>query len=196
MILTETRTGVKFVMIVGGGATCRVYQAAARRLGVKDKDLDRIGIAATNLNAEFVRSFFGAAAYQTVTNEFEKIVSTGKRIIVAKGGKPGASSDLGAVRLAKKYGAAEVINLTNIDGVYDRDPRKNSAAKKISRISWKEYRKMIGHKWTPGLNAPFDPIAAREARAAKIRVVIIDGRNLETVRAALHGKKHSGTIIE
>ena len=98
--------------------------------------------------------------------------------------------------LAKTYGAKEVINLSNIDYVYDKDPNKFKNAKKIERINWKDFRKnIVGYKWVPGENVPFDPIASRLAEKSSLKVVIMNGKNLTEVKKALEGGEFKGTIV-
>jgi uridylate kinase len=126
----------KFIIVCGGGKISRYYQSAAKEFGVKGKDLDYIGIAATRLNAELVRNIFKAPI---IGLKKEKI----GRLAVSCGFEPGHSTDYDAVILAKIYGAKEVINLTNIDYVYDKDP-KLPDAKPIEKIKIKDYLKLIG----------------------------------------------------
>ncbi|HLC44823.1 MAG TPA: UMP kinase, partial [Patescibacteria group bacterium] len=116
-------------------------------------------------------------------------------ILVAAGYKPGRSTDWVAVKLAQHYGAKKVINLTNIDHVYDRDPRKSRNAKPLKNISWTIYRKIAGSRWSPGLSLPFDPVASKLAQSEGIEVDIINGKKLQQVQRALEGKAFKGTRI-
>jgi uridylate kinase len=153
LILAEVKKGQQFILVIGGGATARQYQQTAKECGVSDNmELDWVGIKTTALNAELVRVLFGDSAHTEVITNPTKKVKTNRPIIVACGWKPGCSTDKDAVLLAKTYGAKEVINLSNIDYVYDSDPRINPDAKKLEKITWKEFRKIIGDKWTPGAN--------------------------------------------
>ncbi len=197
LILNRVKAGDRFVLVIGGGATCRQYQNAARAVaGLSDAKLDWLGCASTWFNAEFVRLLFGSYAYKTiVTNPTEKL-TTEKPIIIAGAWKPGSSTDKEAVLLAKTFGAKEVINLSNIDYVFDKDPNKFSDAKKIEKISWKDFRKnIVGYKWVPGANVPFDPIASGLAEKNKLTVKIVNGKNLVEVKNVLGGKKFKGTTI-
>ena len=130
-----------------------------------------------------------------IVNPTEKI-KTNKPIIIAGAWKPGSSTDRSAVLFAKTFGAKEVINLSNIDYVFDKDPNKFSDAKKIEKISWKDFRKnIVGYKWVPGTNVPFDPTASGLAEKNKLTVKIVNGKNLVDVRKVLEGRKFKGTII-
>ncbi len=101
-----------------------------------------------------------------------------------------------AVTYAKTYGATDVINLSNIAYVYDKDPKKYTNAKKIEEIDWKSFRRdIVGMTWKPGSNVPFDPTASAAAERLKLRVTIMDGKNLREVKKALAGKKCRGTIV-
>lgn len=188
----------RIAIICGGGKTCRIYQDAAKEIAsISDEDLDWIGIKATRINAELVRSILGKDASNEVINDPEdkNIRNIKNKIIIGAGYLPGHSSDMDAVLLAKNIGADEIINMTNIDYVYDKDPRKFKDAKQLKNISWKEFIKIIGDKWIPGKNTPFDPVAAKEAMKLKIKVIILNGNDLENFRRCLDGKGFRGTVI-
>ncbi len=132
---------------------------------------------------------------EIVKNESDKFKWTSK-LLFSGGWVPGHSTDFDAVVLAKRYGAKTVINLSNIEYVFDKDPNKFKDAVKIEKISWKDFRKIVGNKWAPGANAPFDPIASREAEKNKMKVVVMNGKNLGEVSKVLKGEdKIIGTII-
>jgi len=118
-----------------------------------------------------------------------------KNIVIAAGWLPGWSTDYDAVLLAKNLGVREIINMSNVDYVYDKDPKKHKNSKKIQKISWDGYLRLISQKWKAGMNVPFDPVAAKEARKSKMRVNII-GNNLKNLENLLDGKKFKGTTIE
>ena len=85
--------------------------------------------------------------------------------------------------------------MSNIDYVYDKDPKKFKNLKRIERINWNSYLKISGTKWRAGMNVPSDPIAAKEAQKSKIRVYII-GKNLKNLENLLNNKLFKGTTIE
>ena len=97
--------------------------------------------------------------------------------------------------LAKIYGAATVVNLSNVAQVFDKDPKKNLDAKPFDQISWRQFRDLVGDSWNPGLHTPFDPIASKEAEASNLKVVIMNGKNLENFKSFLEGKEFVGTEI-
>jgi len=196
LVARRADVGRRFVLVCGGGTICRAYQRAASIVGKPTgEDLDKLGIEVTRLNAKLMRLAFGAKAHPEIVFDPTAPVRVSRPIVVGAGWKPGSSSDYDAVLLARKFGADTVINLTNIDHVYDSDPRKNPSAKPIKEISWGEYRKMFGSKWVPGMNSPFDPVAANLARRLGLKVAIVNGRKLKNLEALLDGKKFIGTLI-
>jgi len=183
-------------IVVGGGKLARDYQAAGKEIGgFSSLDLDWIGIYATRLNAELVRLAFGEEAHGEVIIDPSKPFQTKSKIIIGAGWKPGWSTDYCAITLAENLRSTLVINLSNISCVYDKDPKKYPDAKEIRRCGWKEMRKIVGNSWEPGLNVPFDPIAAKKAEKLGIRVAIMDGRDLPNLGKFILGKDFEGTLI-
>ena len=188
----------RFFITVGGGGTTRHYQKAAhnvRREEIDDVDLDWLGIHATRLNAQLVRTVFRDIADPRVIKHYEVILKIDKPLAIAAGWKPGWSTDYCAITLCQDYNVTEAINLTNIDYVYTGDPRTNDKAKPIHEITWKKYRSMIGDRWIPGMNAPFDPIASKLAEELNVTVQIVNGKNLKNLALALDEKPFVGTTI-
>jgi len=188
----------RFFIVVGGGSIAGTYIDAAKKIRGKDltdADKDWVGIHATRLNAQLVRTIFQDIADPRVIKHYEIILKITHPVAIAAGWKPGWSTDYDAVTLCADYGVREVINLTNIDKVYDKDPNISSDAKPIDTMTWKKYRDMVGDKWSPRMNAPFDPIASKLAQELGVTVKILNGRNMDNLAKALDGKEFFGTTI-
>lgn len=197
LIISRVKKGDKFILVVGGGSTCRQYQTAARGVvNMTDSDLDWLGIKTTIFNAEFVRFLFKDFAYSEIITNPTKKIKTSKPIILAAGWKPGCSTDNDAVLLAKTFGAKEVINASNISYVYTADPKKDPTAKPVAILTWKELRNIIGDKWMPGGNFPFDPIAAKTAQKLGLTVKFVRGTDLDLLNRALGGREFEGSVIK
>ncbi len=196
LIVSYLGKGKKFIIITGGGKICRKYQDVLKKLEKPSlEDLDWLGIYSTRFNAEFVKILFRDLAEDKIITDPTLPVEFDKSIIVGGGWKPGWSTDYVAVVLGKQLGAKRVINLSNTDHVYDCDPKKNSSAKKIEKISWKDYRALIPAEWNPGLNTPFDPIASKMAEEEGMEVVIMNGKPIDNLANYLNGEKFLGTVI-
>lgn len=189
--------GNRAIIICGGGNTARTYAKAARTVNraLTAEQLDWLGIQATKLNAWLVRDVFGGSAEHELLFNPTVRIRTKKRIIIGSGWKPGCSSDKDAVLAAKTYGVKTVVNLSNIDYVYDRDPRKFKRAKPLPSLTWAAFQKIIGSIWRPGAHVPFDPVATRLAQKAGLKLVIMRGSNLENLKLFLADKKFLGTTV-
>ena len=185
----------KFVIICGGGKLARTFQEIASNSSkLSNEELDWLGIHATKINAYIVKSLFGSSAENFVISDPTKKISIKKNILIASGWKPGWSTDYDAVLLAKNFKVKEVINMSNIDYVYEKDPKKFKNSKKIERINWNGYLKLSGTEWKAGMNVPFDPIAAKEAKKSGIRAYII-GKDLMNLENLLNNNLFKGTTI-
>lgn len=198
LILKKTSDGLSFFIITGGGKTARRYQDAAKEVhGELDgDDLDWLGIHSTRLNAHLFRALFAEQAQAKIVKNPTRKVSSRASVIIGAGWKPGWSTDYCAVMAAKQLGAKKLVNLSNIDYVYDKDPRKFPDAVKIEESNWADFRKLIPDHWDPGLSSPFDPIAAKEAEALGLEVAIINGKKLNEFENYLSGKPFVGSIIK
>lgn len=186
----------RFFIFVGGGKVARNYQKALLEFGADDKDRDLAGIGVSRLNAALLKQVFQEVAFSEVIVNPSKGIKTRKDIAIGAGWKPGWSTDYCSVIFAKNMGIKTIINLTNIDYVFDKDPRKFKNAKPLLLVSWKDFRKIIGSKWSPGLSVPFDPRASKLAEILKIKVAIINGKHLDRLENFLNGKDFVGTVIK
>jgi uridylate kinase len=197
LILAQIKKGHRFYLIAGGGSTARNYiNAASKVVKVTNEDLDWLGIHTTRLNAHLLRTIFRNEAHPQIIKSPTFHIDCKEKVIVASGWRPGWSTDFVATVLAHEYDITTIINLSNIDYVYNKDPRKFKDAKKIEKISWKDFRKIVGDKWDPGMHAPFDPIASKIAQEENIEVTIMNGKDLINIENCFSGKKFKGTIIK
>ncbi|MCK4635390.1 MAG: UMP kinase [Methylococcales bacterium] len=191
----------KFVFITGGGKTARNYASVAGEISehVTNEDKDWLGIHATRLNAHLVRTIFRDYAYPRINtnpHDLEDFYKCKEPIIIAAGWRPGFSTDYDTALLAKYLEIGKMINLSNIDYIYDKDPNKFSDAKKLDELSWNELQNMIDNKWTPGMNAPFDPVAIKFSNEENLELITMNGRNLENLKNYLNGDKFEGSVVK
>jgi len=198
LIESETANGRRFIIIAGGGRTARRYQDAAATVTTLTRDdLDWLGLHATRLNGHLLRTIFRDTAHHIMVTNPDDVLDIPAHypIIVAAGYRPGSSTDLRAVQIAERVNATKVINLSNTDYIYTDNPHTNPDAKKLETVTWAEFRKIIPEEWDPGMSAPFDPVAAKEAELKKIEVAQINGLKLEELKKYLHDQPFIGTKI-
>lgn len=200
LVMERIDRGMRFIIIVGGGRTSRRYVEAAGTVdaAVSDEDKDWIGIHATRLNAHLLRTVFRTVAHPRINDNphnHEEFADFSEPVLVASGWRPGSSTDFCAVVLGRHLGASTVVNLSNIDYVYDKDPRAHDDALRHETLSWDAYRDIVGGAWTPGMHAPFDPVASRFAAEHDMTVAIMNGTDLANVGAYLDGSTWRGTTL-
>lgn len=194
----------KFFIAVGGGYTMRKYRDLARKAGVvDDMSIHWVGTTVNVLHAYLVNAYFAQLADEDVIKyedyyegDKEKFMID-RKIKVGGGGRPGHSGDVDAILASDMLNSKIIVSLKNVDGVYDADPKLNPKAKRLSKISWREYLDIIGNKdkHEPGGNYPIDPIASRMAMERKLKFVILGGDDLENFGKYLKGQEYVGTEV-
>lgn len=188
----------RFLIVIGGGSTARQYRDAGKNVvgTMTDEDLDWLGIHATRLNAHLVRTIFQDIAHpRVITNYDRKLWNWYEPIAIGAGWKPGWSTDYCAAVLARDYKASVIINLSNIDYVYDKDPSKFHDAQIIKKTTWSFFENIVGTEWVPGTNAPFDPVASQLAKRHNMMVIVANGKNFRNLNKILNGEDFKGTVI-
>ncbi len=194
----KVKEGKRFFLVAGGGKTARYYRDAGQEVigNMTEEDLDWLGIHATRLNAHLLRTIFQDIAHPRIIENYDrKLINWKEPVVIGAGWKPGWSTDYCATVLAKDYGANVILNLSNIDWVYDKDPRKFKDAEPIKKMTWEEMEEMMGGKWSPGMNLPFDPIATKLAKDLGLTVIITNGKDFKNLDRILEGESFKGTVI-
>ncbi len=198
LIRAEVSKGRRFLLIAGGGKLCRHYQEAGKAVigNLTQDDLDWLGIHVTHLNGHLLRTIFQDIANPRVIQHYDrKLKNWIEPVAIGAGWKPGWTTDYDAVQLAKDFGGKLIINMSNIDYVYDRDPAQYPDAKPLENITWEEMSKIVGNKHSSGMNAPFDPIATKMASKLKLTVVIANGNDMQNIQKIINRESFKGTII-
>ncbi|MBD3397703.1 UMP kinase [Candidatus Micrarchaeota archaeon] len=190
----------KIGIVVGGGKIARDYVKAASNFSKNQFWGDTLAVYATRLNSALVTRAFAKEACPVVFQDFESaaIASEEYRIVVMGGTIPGITTDTDSVLLAEAMNANRVINISNVDGIYDSDPRKNKNAKMFRKMSFKQLLDLANasDKRAPGTNFVFDVIACKLAARTKMELHFVGGKNIQDLPKAMKGKTHRGTIIK
>ncbi len=197
IIKLSWRPGTQLIIIIGGGYIAREYQHIAKKIykRITQKELDRLGISATKLNAELVRVTFGDSIHANVITSEKELRSAPSATLIVSGWTPGRSTDAVALRVAQLIGSKKVFIAGKPDHVYNKDFTRFKNACPYETVTWKDYRKLVPKTWKPGLPSPVDPIAARIAQKNDIDVVVLGGNDTKNLTAALIGKRFRGTRI-
>lgn len=190
--------GFRFFLVVSGGPLSPLYRDAAVSIAgqrLTRQHLRMLEVHPSRLNAHFLRILFADIAHPVVIENYEKIQKPKKPIVVFAGSPSSFSTDHDAVSIAKDYNIQKVIKLGAARYIYNKDPRKYKDPTPFKKLSWQQYRTMIGGRWIPDRVAPFDPMAARAAGRAKLNLYYVLGKDIENLRRLLKGEKFRGTTV-
>ncbi len=198
--LIKNKKKYKFIIVCGGGKTARNYIHALDEEKTKKKEYFQglLGISITRLNARFMTYFFGEDTHQGIPHDMKTIKNL-LRIhdIVFCGALRYAkkeTSDSTSAKIAKQF-STDFINLTNVKGLYNKNPKKFRSAKFIPEISHKNFLKIAKKmKFKPGQHFVLDQNAAKIIKKYKIKTYIL-GQDLKNLNNVLNNKHFIGTLI-
>ena len=185
------------VIVAGGGKIARYFINHARSSGADESTLDELGIEISRLNAKLLIYALKDNAYPhppTNLTEVKQAVDSGL-IVVTGGLHPGQSTNGTAALIAEKINAAEFLNATDVDGIYDSDPNKNKKAKQFKRIELKDLRSLLVHEDSmAGGYDLMDIVALKVIERSKIKTKIIKS-DIKTIEKAIKGLSIGTEII-
>jgi len=188
-------SGTQFALVAGGGRTARDYAWAVRLLGGSKALQDQAGILSTRMNAWLLITALKSAYPEPLSDIWRATAYIGRWIPVVHGSTPGVTSDYAAALLAEALGAV-FVNITNVDGVYDKNPHADPTAKLIDRMTHDDFVSLVEDVDTrdPGAHTPLDVSAARILQRSGIKTYVV-GKDLNNLRRLLEGKSFRGTTI-
>lgn len=185
----------KIVIVTGGGKTARNYIEPLKRAGFSNEIQCLVGIKTTKLNAMLVSNFL--KANKLLPDSIKEIKNLLRRynlvVCGSIGFHPNMTSDGDSADIARHL-KAELINMTNVDGLFTKDPRKFKNARFIPEISFRDFLKIANKiKFKAGQHFVLDKSAAVIIDKYKIKTVILKGfSNLEK---CVNGEGFKGTVI-
>lgn len=192
IFLKKISEKIPLFIVVGGGKTAREYISVGRKFCKDERYLDEIGIMATRLNAYLINSFFRKKIPETI----EEAIQIGPPLVMG-GTTSGHSTDAVAAMLARAGNASHLVIATDVDGIYDKDPKIYSDAIKFDKIGIDELIKMVGDEWkSAGYKVVVDPVACKIIKEGRIKTFVVNGKNIKELENAIYGRKFNGTIIE
>jgi uridylate kinase len=185
----------KIFIIVGGGPPARNYISRARSLQICEKFLDSIGIAVTRVNALFLACQIQESVYM-IPHSTQEALQSNQSIVIMGGTTPGHSTDFVGAEIASMAKADLFIIATNVDGVFDDDPRKNPNVNMYQRISAVDLLKKYGSRWdTAGSNMVIDGPALQKIQKEHVQTIVVNGKNIPNLRKVINHQPFHGTTI-
>jgi uridylate kinase len=196
-LLLDIQTKVQPVVVSGGGIIARHYVNLARSLGSDESSLDVMGIEISRLNAMLLSAALGDSVYPVIPSNLEEIsiaCQSGK-IIVSGGLHPGQSTNATAALICEKIKADRFLNATDVDGIYNSDPKKNSKAKMFKEITIKKCLDLLNTESTQAGNYDLmDIVAMKVVERSKIPTWVIKS-DPKVIRNLIMKNSQTGTKI-
>ncbi len=193
--------GVQIGIVIGGGNIIRGMTAAAQGMDRANADymgmmasvingmamqdaLEQVGVPTRVLTALEIKSVAETYIRRRAIRHMEK----GRIAIFAGGtGNPYFTTDTAAVLRAKEVHAEVVLKATNVDGVYDADPKTTPTAKRYERVSYDEAMRN---------NLRFmDQTAIALCREGSLPIIVFDMSISGNIAKVVCGES-IGTIVE
>jgi uridylate kinase len=196
-------SGAQIVIVVGGGNFLRGATLSKTEQMIERATADYMGMLATVMNGmalvDILEKSGQPARLQTkircdnvaepyIRRRAIRHLEKGRVVIIAGGtGNPFVTTDTAAVSAALELGCEIVLKATKVDGVYDKDPRKNIDAKKFTKISHLDVLK------NPEINV-MDNAAISLAMDNKLPIRVFDLLNKGNIGKIVSGEE-IGTLV-
>jgi len=194
------KLGVEIAVVVGGGNLIRGAMLA--ETGIKRATADQMGMLATVINALALESAIekagvsvrtmSAVAMPSVCESYArqtalKNLKGGHIVLLAGGtGQPFFTTDTGAALRASELECDAIFKATNVDGVYDSDPRKNKNAKRFDKLTH-------GEALAKDLKV-MDAAAFALAREAGLPIIVFSIQEKNAITSAVRGQGRLTTV--
>ncbi len=192
-------------VVIGGGAMARVYIKAARELGVNESACDMMGIDISRVNCRLLIGAIGNRAYPKPAHTLEEALeySISGKIVMMGGITPGQSTTSVTFELAEALNATDVLILTDVDGVYDKDPKKHKDAVKYQQLTINQIETMFISSGSNTQSAAgeyriMDAISLQIFKRSKLNVQLLSGEDdkaLEEILIHQSDKIHGTQFI-
>jgi uridylate kinase len=192
--------GCEVALVIGGG---NIYRGASAGSGIDRSTGDYMGMLATVINGMAIQSILENHGMQTrllsaikmeqiaepfIKRRAVRHLEKGRVVIFGAGtGNPYFSTDSGGALRANEIGADVLLKGTNVDGVYDKDPRKSSDAIKYKEITFDE-------AINKGLKV-MDKTAFTLCQENELPIIVFDMNGVDNLLKVVKGE-NVGTLVK
>jgi len=176
------------VLVTGGGGLSRnVQDKVSEQIG-EEENLHNIAMSLTQTNATILTSYLEDKEIfvpKKLGDAYEYLHSTGGKYMVSGGLKVGWSTDMDAAVFADILSMDRVHKISNVDAIYDKDPKEFFEAKAFRDMTWKQYFEMFnimpGQTHTPNSHIPVDAHCAMYSEKKGISFHVTGGKLLDEI---------------
>lgn len=185
--------GFQLALVVGGG---NIFRGGRNGFDLERCIADEIGMAATCVNALFLRACFQKVGLDVVIfgtslcggsieafdlQRARQALSDGTIVLFAGGtGHAFFSTDTAATLRACEIKADLLLKATDVDGIFDKDPKRFSGAKRFERLTYKEA--------CEGHYAVMDACAFELCREQRMPLFVFNVHRPNAIYEAAHGQ--------
>lgn len=184
------------VIICGGGIIAREYINVVRKFTNNEAQSDLMGIQISRINSGLIISCLKDQAYPLVPETMKElaIATLSNRIIVMGGLQPGQSTTSVAVEVSELLKAEEIVILTDVSGIFDKDPKRFIDAKLYKSLTHDELQSILfndasAEQAAAGEYRIFDAVSLQLIRRSNIKVLIMSGKDLKEFEKFWKGEK-------
>lgn len=171
---------------IGGGSLVRRYDDTIDGFELTDEEREKCFIELIRANVRFL-------SYVMDKEPLFDLDGYEEGEVVVGGVRPGRSTDANIATVAKVMNADLFIKVTDVDGIYDKDPGSHEDARKIDEIGFEELER-FGAETEPTSYGVLDPLAMEIISKNEIRTVVVSGKDPENILKVIDGER-KGTWI-
>lgn len=186
------------VLVVGGGVLAKALVKMGKMLEAEHDALDRLGIAATWVCAQLMITALGDIAYPIPIMTEQQLTSLKEteKLLVLGGLHPGQSTNAVATCAAELTNSTILINATDVEGVYNGDPKRSTKVKLLPELTIEQLQEIVSSLETePGTYPLFDKCALDIAKRANIEIWFVNGSNPENILLAIKEGKIGTRVL-
>jgi uridylate kinase len=189
------------VLVSGGGGLSREMEAKVSEY-IKEKHyIHEIGMSITQTNAIILASYIGdddIFVPETLGDAYEFLNSEKEGFMVSGGLKVGWSTDMDAAVFSDVLHTQRVYKISNVDFIYDKDPKEFFDARPIRDMKWEEYFNMFSvspeKEHIPNAHIPVDAKCAVFCEKKNINFHVTGGKLLHEIDD-IKGILNEGTFL-
>ena len=178
----------RIVLVTGGGGLSRSMQSRLSGNIGNDTHLHSIAMSLTQTNAMILASFLEDDSIfvpKKLGDAYEYLTDSSTKNMVSGGLKIGWSTDMDTAVFADILESDRMYKISNIDYVYDKDPKEFFDAKPIKDMTWKDFFKQfkitMGEQHIPNIRTPIDVGCVQFCAKKELSFMISGGRTLDEI---------------
>ena len=187
----------KLLVVVGGGYVARKYIELGRSLGLTESILDLLGIEVARVNAALIYSLTTNSPSPPIPRSLEEAIekALSTNFLTIGGYQPGQSTTTVAALTAEALPADLLLLTTNVEGIYDSDPKVNPRAKLMREVSVERLEKMFLKEIMAGEYRLLDPLSVKIIKRSKINTLVFSGVDPDNILRAIRGERVGTRIL-